>query len=121
MRKFAAIMLVAVLALLVFTGCNSGQNDTSQEWAVEVIESDGLATEIDSSEIGDIEIVEIEAVLEKKDGSKIAQKWEGIRVADLLEEAGIGDYNIVEVEASDGYLKEFSAETINDSGTILGT
>ncbi len=120
MRKLSAILLPVMLILFVFAGCSSQAAVTTQQWAVEIIESDGIGTEIGSSEIQDIKIIEIEAVLEKEDGSKTEEKWKGIKLADLLNKAGIKEYSTVAVEASDGYSKEFDANTINDDGTILG-
>jgi len=65
-------------------------------------------------------MVVIEAVKEKKDGSKTEQNWEGIPVAEVLKAAGFNDYTTVVIEAADGYSKEFYKATIDDSGTIFG-
>jgi len=126
-KKLKRILVWILMAVLVFTftaiaGCSSskGASVTEAEWSITVKDSSGKSVEFTNEAAGKIEMVEVEAVLEKKDGSEIDQKWKGIPMSEVLKNSEISDYSMVAVEATDGYRQEYEAAAVNDSGTILG-
>lgn len=119
MRKIVIILMAALIAAVAFAGCSKA-SDATGEWSIGIVDIDGTAIDITNRDISSISMVEIEADLEKKDGRKINQNWKGIRVKDLLKEAGIREYKTISIEAQDGYSEEFDFKTINDEGTIIG-
>lgn len=122
MRRITGIILIALLlaGMSVFAGCAPEAEAQEILWTITVEKEGGSSVEFTNVDASGIEMVTVEAVKEKKDGSKIDQKWEGILVAEVLKAAGFNDYATVVVEAADGYSKEFDRAAIDDSGTILG-
>jgi hypothetical protein len=124
MKKIILTMLTAALMVTVLAGCSGAASGTAVEdqealWTIALESGDGTI-EFTYIDAGRLEMVEVEAVKKKKDGSEETQNWEGILVSDVLESKGVSDYNLVKIEASDGYSMEFDAAAINDSGTIFG-
>jgi len=120
------ILIWAAAALMVFSiaasGCVKAEavSPTEAVWSITIKAADGTSTEFTNEDAGAIEMVEVAAVLEKKDGSKIDENWKGIPLAEVLKSAGIGDYNMISVAAGDGYSQEYEAAVIDDPETILG-
>jgi hypothetical protein len=115
----AAVMIFSSAAAYGCTGTEAA-SITEARWSITIKAADGTSTEFTSEDAGSIEMVEVTAELEKKDGSTIEENWKGIPLAMALESAGIDDYNMVSVAASDGYSQEYEAAVIDDPETILG-
>jgi DMSO/TMAO reductase YedYZ molybdopterin-dependent catalytic subunit len=122
MKRIAVIFLAAmvVTGMGVFAGCSTETGTQELLWTITVEEEGTESVEFTNADAAVMDTVRIEAVKEKKDGSRIEQDWEGIPVSEVLKKAGFNDYITVLVEAADGYSKEFDRETIDDGGTILG-
>jgi len=122
MKRIIGIILIVLLlmGMSVFAGCSHKAEAQEILWAITVEKEGGRSVEFTNVDASSIDMVAIEAVKEKKDGSKINENWEGMPVSEVLKAAGFNDYNTVAVEASDGYSKEFDKATIDDSGTIFG-
>lgn len=122
MRRIIGIILVALLlmSVSVFAGCAPETETQEILWTI-ILEKEGSSSvEFTNIDATGIEIIAIEAVKEKKDGSKTNENWEGMPVSEVLKIAGFDDYTVVVIEAADGYSKEFDRTTIDDSGTIFG-
>ena len=122
MRRIIGIILVTLIfmSLSVFAGCSPEAEAQEVLWTIIVENDGGDSVEFTNVDASAIKMVTVEAVKEKKDGSKIDQSWEGIPVSEVLKATGFDDYSTVAVEASDGYSKEFDKASIDDSGTIFG-
>ena len=122
MRKITGIILVMLLlmGMGVFAGCSPEAEVQEILWTITIEKEGGSSVEFTNVDASGIDMVTVEAVKEKKDGSKINEDWEGMLVSEVLKAAGFNEYATVAVEASDGYAKEFDEATIDDSGTILG-
>jgi DMSO/TMAO reductase YedYZ molybdopterin-dependent catalytic subunit len=122
MKGIAVIVLTALLitGMGILAGCSTENGTREILWIVTVEKEGGESVDFINADAPGIDTVQIEAVKEKKDGSRIKQNWEGFPVSAVLKEAGFDDYSTVLIEASDGYSKEFDRKTIDDSGTILG-
>jgi DMSO/TMAO reductase YedYZ molybdopterin-dependent catalytic subunit len=121
------ILIWAAAVLMVFTfiaaaGCaeKEAASATEAEWSITIKASDGSTTEFTNKDAGAIDMVDVSAVLKKKDGSTVDQAWKGIPLAEVLKSAGIEEYKLIMIEASDGYSKEYEKAAIDDPGTILG-
>lgn len=137
--KKLMLIIIAVIMVFSFTamaGCEAKSEEsvteseesvtesegsaTVAEWSISVTDAVGETVEFANADAGKLEMVEVEAVLVKKDGSEINEKWKGVLLSDVLEYCGITEYKTVAVEASDGYSKEIEASAASDAGTILG-
>ena len=123
--KNILVWATAVIMVLTFTavaGCaeKKAASATEAQWSIAIKASDSSTTEFTNEDAGAIEMVEVEAVLEKKDGSTINEKWKGIPLAEVLKSVGIDSYGKVSVAASDGYSQEYDAAVVDDPETILG-
>jgi len=118
--------LIAGVFLLTFAflaGCGStgkSASATEADWSITIKDASGKSAEFTNKDAGKLEMADVEAELEKKDGTKINEKWKGILLSEVLKSAGISQYSTVAVEAADGYRQEYDAATVNDAGTILG-
>jgi len=124
MKKFALIVIAAmmVFSFTAMAGCKteSEESATAAEWSISVTDAGGKTVEFTNADAGKLEMVEVEAVLTKKDGSETNEKWKGVLLSDVLEYCGVEEYSMITVEASDGYSKELEASAVSDAGTILG-
>jgi DMSO/TMAO reductase YedYZ molybdopterin-dependent catalytic subunit len=122
--KFAAVVFCAVL-LLTFVGlagCSAPKSDSATQaaWSITIKDSSAKEVQWTNEDAGKLEMVEVSAELEKKDGTKVKENWKGVLLSEVLKSAGINQYATVAVEAADGYRQEYDAATVNDGGTILG-
>ncbi len=115
----AAFMMLSFAAAYGCAGTEAA-SATEAQWSITIKAADGTTAEFTNEDAGAIEMVEVTAELEKKDGSTTEENWMGIPLAMVLESAGIDDYNMVSVAASDGYSQEYDAAAIDDPETILG-
>lgn len=116
------LAVVVVLTFTVVTGCSASKDVsvTEADWSITIKDSSGKSIEFTDEDAGKIEMVEVEAVLVKKDGSEIDQKWKGVPLSEVLKTSGISDFSMVAVEAIDGYRQEYEAQAVEDLDTILG-
>lgn len=124
MKKLLLIILavMTVLSFAAWMGCSTRTEEsiTEAEWSISVVDADGKTVEFTGVNAASLEMVEIEALRVKKDGSETNEKWKGVLLSDVLEYCGIDEYEMVAIEASDGYSKEVEASAVSDEGTILG-
>lgn len=123
MRRITVIALVVLMALSVlpFAACkSSAESPTEASWSINIQDAGGSSVEFTNEDAASLELVELTAEKEKKDGSKVEENWKGVSLKAVLESAGIDDYNMVAVEASDGYSKEMDTAAVDDAGTIIG-
>ena len=116
----AAVMVFSFTALAAGCAPSGSAAATEADWSITVKDSSGKSVEFTNADAGKIKMVEVDAVLVKKDGSEVNQTWKGIQLSEVLKSTGISGYNMVAVEASDGYRQEYEASAVNDPGTILG-
>lgn len=124
MKKIAVLLLaiVMIFSFSALAGCASkgSASATESEWSISVKDSSGKTLEFTNKDAGKLGMVEVDAVLVKKDGSEINEKWKGVTLASVLEYYGIKEYSMVAVEAPDGYRQGYDKAAVTDSGTILG-
>jgi len=122
MKRFGVIALAVLLiaGMLSFAGCKAAKSATEATWSITIQDASGKSSEFTNEDAGKLDMVDITAVKEKKDGSKTEENWSGVLLKDVLENADISGYSMVTVEASDGYGKDIDAATADDPGTILG-
>ena len=125
--KMRRILVWAMAVVMMFTiiaaaGCSTskGTSATEAEWSIMIKDSSGTSVEFTNEDAGKTGMVEVEAVLVKKDGSEINQKWKGVALSEALKSSGIDGYSMVAVEAGDGYRQEYEAAAVDDPETILG-
>jgi DMSO/TMAO reductase YedYZ molybdopterin-dependent catalytic subunit len=114
------VFIVFTFAAAAGCGEKEAASATEAEWSINIKTSDGSTTEFTNKDAGAIDMVDVSAVLKKKDGSTIDQSWKGIPLAEALKSAGIEGYNLIAIEASDGYRQEYEKAAIDDPETILG-
>jgi len=119
-RLSFVIIAIFLMMSLLFAGCAPEAEAQEILWTITVEKEGGSSVEFTNVDASGIDMVAIEAVKEKKDGSKTDQNWEGLPVSEVLKAAGFDDYAVVVIEAADGYSKEFDRAAIDDSGTIFG-
>jgi DMSO/TMAO reductase YedYZ molybdopterin-dependent catalytic subunit len=123
--KNILVWAAAVLMVLAFTaaaGCaeKESASATEAQWSITIKAVDGGTTQFTNEDAGSIDMVDVAAVLEKKDGSTIDENWKGIPLAEVLKSVGIDSYSKISVAAGDGYSQEYEAAAIDDPETILG-
>ncbi len=115
-------VIILLLTALILGGCSQPavEAPAMEEWSitVEVVGGDTIEfTNEDALEIGPVEV----KIAEKdKDTTKEEELWTGVLLKDILEFAGVADFSVVSVEASDGYSREYEPDIVNSEGTALG-
>jgi hypothetical protein len=124
MRKITAVVVIMLLLIFMImaAGCaaESKEGVTSGSWLIYVEDGAGKKVEFTEKDAAGLELAEVTAVLSKDDGSEETENWKGVLLSDVLGYCGVEEYEMLAVEASDGYTKELDASTVNDKGTILG-
>ena len=80
----------------------------------------GRDTEFTSKDALEIGPVEVTIAEKDKDTTKEPEQWTGVLLKDILEFAGVTEFSVVSVEASDGYSREYEPDLVNSEGTALG-
>jgi len=127
MKKLYILFLIMIL-ILSFTACGGSEAPSSEtdESGIESVElpefsiiiEGAEATAFTNADASDFELVEIEAVQTKKDGSEETNLWTGIVLKDVLAFAGVSEYSSLTIEASDGYAQEYTPNIV-EGETIL--
>jgi DMSO/TMAO reductase YedYZ molybdopterin-dependent catalytic subunit len=90
------------------------------EWNISIEGVGDKAIEYTNLDIEKLEMVELNAVQKKKDGSTKEQQWNGPLVKNVFEQIGVKEYSSAIFEASDGYSKEVTKDILESEGTIIG-
>ena len=116
-------VLILVLVGLVLTGCSkpvAEEKIPMNEWSITVEVVGGKAIEFTSKDALEIGPVEVKIAEKDKDTTKEPELWTGVLLKDILEFAGVTEFSVVSVEASDGYSREYEPDLVNSEGTVLG-
>jgi hypothetical protein len=116
-RNITALLLIAVL-LLAAAGCTQAPPAAEAKWTV-TIEAGDDTFEFTDLDAADLTPVDVETNRTDRDGNALDQIWTGVALKDVLEAKGVTEFSSALVEAADGYSKEYSAEVINNSETIM--
>lgn len=119
MKKVLSLLFI-ILIIASLVGCGqSTETKGEAEWSITIETGDKTVefTSLDAEEVG---IETIKATMKKKDGTVKEQEWTGVKLAGVLEHAGVESFNSVVVEATDGYSKEYDTSLVNSEGTFLG-
>jgi DMSO/TMAO reductase YedYZ molybdopterin-dependent catalytic subunit len=116
-------VLVMVLASLILGGCSQptgGAEVQMEEWSITIEVAGGQTIEFTNEDALKIGPVEVTIAEKDKDTTKEEEQWTGVLLKDILEYAGVTEFSVVSVEASDGYAKEYEPDIVNSEGTALG-
>lgn len=122
--KFYPVLMLVLLSL-VLAGCSQPAAEAEdeipmEEWSITVEVVGGEAIEFTSKDALEIGPVEVTIAEKDKDTTKEPEQWTGVLLKDVLEFAGVTEFTVVSVEASDGYSREYEPDLVNSEGTALG-
>lgn len=95
--------------------------DIGEAWELDIETPEGETVKLTDEDMEEVGIVDVEATIRKKDGTEEENKWTGMPLKNILDFAGIEEYNLVEIEAADGFTVEYTPEIVESDGTILAT
>jgi DMSO/TMAO reductase YedYZ molybdopterin-dependent catalytic subunit len=116
-------VLILVLTSLILAGCSQPAAEEKipmNDWSITVEVVGGETIEFTSKDALEIGPVEVEIAEKDKDTTKEPEQWTGVLLKDILEFAGVTEFSVVSVEASDGYSREYEPDLVNSEGTALG-
>lgn len=122
--KFYPVLML-VLVGLILAGCSQPAAEAEdeipmEEWSITVEVVGGETIEFTSKDALEIGPVEVTIAEKDKDTTKEPEQWTGVLLKDVLEFAGVTEFSVVSVEASDGYSREYEPDLVNSEGTALG-
>ncbi len=119
MKKLSVYMIL-IISIMTFVGCSKEVPAAAEPaWsiAVEGVKAEAISfTDLDVEKIG---TVDAKATMKKKDGTEQEQLWNGVSFKAFLDYLEVGEYNLVIVEASDGYSKEYTSHELENEGSLL--
>ncbi len=121
MKKIAVVMIL-MMSLLVFVGCSKEEPVAAAKepaWSITVegVRDEAVSfTDLDVDKMG---TVDAKATMKKKDGTEQEQLWHGVSFKAFLDYLEVKDYNLVIVEAADGYSKEYTSLELENEGCLL--
>lgn len=139
-RKSLLLLILVLATTLLFTACassdetdeetsgeeiqetngtESGSEEEEVEWTIDIEISEDETKEFTKSDIEEVGRVDLDAKLEKKDGTVEENQWSGVELKKILEFIEVEEYNGVEIEAEDGFTVEYDKDTVESEGTIL--
>ena len=120
--KFYPVLMLVLLSL-VLAGCSQPAAEEKipmNDWSITVEVVGGETIEFTSKDALEIGPVEVTIAEKDKDTTKEPEQWTGVLLKDILEFAGVTEFSVVSVEASDGYSREYEPDLVNSEGTALG-
>ena len=129
MKKYVSLILALLLALtLTACGGNSSNTDTA-DTADTLKEAVGVTipsfslnvngTIVTDAELADYPVYEVPATSTNSSGTESTCVYIGFSLKDVLEAAGVGDFETLSAMASDGYIVDVNAETALNPSTLI--
>jgi len=125
--KKLSILLCFLMMLAVFSGCAENDLDppeipdwfiTIEGFPVEHADVDEIAFTNEDAEF--LEVVSLEVVKKKRDGSEVTELWTGVRLKDVLDSIDAEGYSSCTIVSKDGYSVDYSLDLIEKEETIIG-
>lgn len=115
-KRWVFLMLVAVLFSL--SACGGGVPDVDWELTVSGDVANPLALSL--KDLAAMEQVDLsEVLMEKSTGEDEVTSWSGVPLADLLEQAGAGEFSTITAVAGDGYAIEITFDELDGAIVAL--
>jgi DMSO/TMAO reductase YedYZ molybdopterin-dependent catalytic subunit len=115
-KRWVFLMLLAVLFSL--SACGGGVPDGDWELTVSGDVANPLALSL--KDLAAMEQVDLsEVLMEKSTGEDEVTSWSGVPLADLLEQAGAGEFSTITAVAGDGYAIEISVDELDNAIVAL--
>lgn len=119
MKRLSILVFIGLLLTVSLFGCAPQQQaEPAWEIAIEGVEDSPVI--FTSADAEKLQMVELDVVMKRRDGSEEQQQWKGIPLKAVLEAVGAAGYTGVIVEGADGYSQEYSLEITDRPETILG-
>jgi DMSO/TMAO reductase YedYZ molybdopterin-dependent catalytic subunit len=116
--KNKAILTVTLLLVLGLTACGGAAPEVDWTLGVGGAVSNPLALTYD--ELAEMPQTELDEILmEKSLGEDTTGSWSGVALAELLDQAGAGEYVSITAVAGDGYAIEISKDELQDAIVAL--
>jgi len=119
--RFSLIILLFAL-VLVMAACSSGESTgdgsnteagSGADITIELVAADGQTKEISGAELAKMEVFEGTGTFKKSTGTIEGPfTFKGVKMSDLIADAGAGASSAIEVVATDGYAMTYTAEQI---------
>ncbi len=138
MKKIVSLLLVLMLVLSLGVGCTTDQpadepdqeqnqdadqeqdQDADQEPAKAEFSITVNGTEFTNENAKDLEFVTVTINKKDKDDNLKPGQWQGYRIKDILEAAGVEEYTSVKVAAADEFSVDLTKDVVDAETTLLG-
>lgn len=115
-RRWMLFLLLTGL-LLALTACGGAPN---VDWELKIsgdVDTPVTFTYKELVKKNQVDLSEIQ--MEKSTGEDEIRSWSGVRLSELLNEAGAGEFSTLTALAADGYAIEVSADELDDAIVAL--
>jgi len=122
MKKSAIILLILAIVFSVTTceakPAKSNEPANIGDWKITVVTSTG-EKEFKSADAAKLTAVTLEATTKNKNGEESTSAYTGVKLSDILNQAGIIDFTGLTIEAGDGFSAEYDKGLALKDDTIL--
>ena len=113
-KRVLILVLASLVVVLSLSAC--GPSVPQVEWELKIsgdVETPQTYSFADLAARDEVDLTEI--LMEKSTGEDEVTSWSGAALAELLAEAGAGDFATITAFASDGYAIEIAAGELNNA------
>ena len=111
-------LVVLFIVGLLLTACGGGA--PSVDWTLSITGEVGTPLDVSYAELAEMNHIDLKDILMQKSlGEDEVTSWEGVPLADLFEQAGVGDFTTVTATAADGYAVEISRDELEGAIVAL--
>ncbi len=118
MRKIFVTLAVVTMALLVMVGCSSGAEATYVDFSL-AVEGASSATEFTQEDAKKLTFATLESSITNQMEETTDYSFGGVLLTDVLEALEISDYEVITIEATDGYQVNYDKVMIAQQDIIL--
>ncbi len=115
-RRWKPILVLSAL-LLALTACSGAPN---VDWQLKISGDVDNPVTFTYKELVKKDRIDLNDIqMEKSTGEDEIRSWSGVRLSELLNEAGAGDFSTITALAADGYAIEVSADELDNAIVAL--
>ncbi len=118
MKKLLILSTFVLVVVCLMVGCASSSEIDYVEFSIAIEGVDGV-TEFTTEDAKQAEFTTLESSITNQSGTTKEYSFGGVLLTDMLYTLGIDDYEVITIEASDGFSADFDKVALAEQGVVL--
>ncbi len=118
MKKVLVLSIFIIIVVCLTAGCASSSEIDYVDFLIPVEGVDGV-TEFTTEDAKQAKVTTIESTITNQSGTSKQYSFAGVLLTDVLYTLGIDDYEVITIEASDGFSVDFDKVALAEQGVVL--